>query len=307
MKYIVRSLACTLCCILTSTVIYAQSMNIASYNIRNNNQGDVKNWNGWPQRLPAVAALINYHEFDIFGAQEVLHNQVTDLLTQLPAFEYTGVARDDGQTKGEYSPIFYRKDRFKILKSGTFWLAEKTDKPVKGWDAALPRICSYAQFKDLKSKKSFWVFNLHMDHIGVVAREKSAELVLQKVQEIAKGQHVLLMGDFNVDQKNNSYAILNNSKLLKDSYELSPLRYALNGTFNAFDANLFTESRIDHIFVTPDIDVQKYGILTDTYRMSSADAKELKKGDFPAELSFKDYIARMPSDHFPVAIRVEIK
>ncbi len=289
------------------TQLFAQKYNIATFNIRNDNSGDVERGNGWTQRLPVIAHLIQYHEFDILGTQEVLHHQLTDLLGQLGEYDYVGVGRDDGKTKGEYAPIFYRKDKFNKLQSGTFWLAEKTDAPVKGWDAALPRICTYAQFEDKISKRSFWVFNLHMDHVGIIAREKSSELMVAKVQELAQGQPSMLMGDFNVDQHNKIYSILNDSKIFQDAYSLAPITYALNGTFNAFDPNLKTESRIDHIFVSPNIQVEKYGVLTDSYRLAAEDAKELKKGDFPKELSFTENQARMPSDHFPVAIRVDIK
>ena len=94
---------------------------------------------------------------------------------------YIGVGRDDGKTKGEYAPIFYRKDRFKLLRSGNFWLSENTIKPNKGWDAAYIRICTWGEFKDKTDKFKFWFFNLHMDHIGVVARRESAKLILSLI------------------------------------------------------------------------------------------------------------------------------
>jgi len=284
-----------------------ETLRVATYNIRNDNQGDQTKGNGWQQRLPTMVQLLRYQEFDVFGAQEVLHNQLINLLDSLPQYAHVGVGRDDGQTKGEYAPIFYNRDRFEVLSSGHFWLGEVTDRPTKGWDAALPRICTYAQLEDQKSGKKLWVFNLHLDHVGKLARENSCKLVLTKVKELTSNEPVMLMGDFNVDQNNAIYGILNKSGLVQDAYELAPLKYATNGTFNAFDPNLKTNSRIDHIFLTGHFQVSKYAVLTDTYRSIPKEVEEVKKGDFPKELSFTESTARLPSDHFPVVIHVTLQ
>lgn len=287
--------------------IYAQDLVVGSYNIRNDNQGDAQKGNGWVRRCPVIANLVSYNDFDIWGSQEVLHNQLEDLLRELPAYTYVGVGRDDGKTAGEYAPIFYKKDRFQLLKSGHFWMAEQTDFPNKGWDAALPRICTWAQLKDKKKKKKIWFFNLHMDHVGVEARRHSAQLVLKKIEEMCGKDAVILTGDFNVDQTHESYKLLANSSILFDSYEKARVRYALNGTFNAFKANLMTNSRIDHIFVTDRFVVDRYGVLTDTYRVPIENGKELHVGDFPKEVFSMEAETRLPSDHYPVKVYLYYK
>ena len=282
--------------------LFAQKqMNVATYNMRNdNNKDDALAGNGWKQRFPVIASLIQFHDFDIFGTQECLHHQLEDLKTVLPNYNYIGIGRDDGQQAGEYSAIFYKTDRFKLLKSGNFWLSETTDKPNKGWDAVLPRICSWGQFRDLQSGLTFYFFNLHMDHVGKVARSESSKLILAKIKEMTAGQPVILTGDFNVDQTSDSYAVLENSGVLKDSYELAKIRYALNGTFNAFKTDSKTDSRIDHIFLTKDFAVSRYGILTDTYRSKREEPAKENSANFPKEVSLSKYVARVPSDHFPV-------
>jgi endonuclease/exonuclease/phosphatase family metal-dependent hydrolase len=259
---------------------------VASYNIRCLNEGDDQKGNGWEVRCPVIADLVRFHDFDIWGAQEVvMRKQLDDLLAALPEYGYTGVGRDDGKNRGEASTIFFKKDRFELLKSGDFWLSEDTTKPNKGWDAAFPRICSWGQFRDKASGKTFWFFNLHMDHRGVVARTESSKLVLAKIREMCGTQPVILVGDFNVDQRNESYKLIAESGLLRCAYEIAPIRYAHNATAPGFNLQRAgSDSRIDHIFVSKDFKVERYGILTDTYAS--------KEGQ------------RFPSDHFPVKVVV---
>lgn len=275
------------------TTDFAQQFTVATYNMRNDNASndDSVRGNGWKQRLPVIVKLIQFHDFDIFGTQECLIHQLKGLKASMPSYAYTGIGRDDGKTEGEFSAIFYKTTKFKLLAHGDFWLAPITDKPNKGWDAALPRICSWGSFQEIKTGYKFYYFNLHMDHIGVVARRESAKLVLTKIKAIAGTAPVIFSGDFNVDQTSDSYAVINTSGTLKDAYELSPIKYAENGTFNDFNADTKTTSRIDHIFLTKDFTVKRYGILTDSYRGKA------KGGD--------QYEAKLPSDHFPVMIVVD--
>ena len=224
-------------------------MNVATYNLRLSNLGDSLQGDGWGQRAPYVAKLIQYHEFDIFGTQEGKHHQLEDLKAMMPEYEYIGVGRDDGAQGGEYAAIFYKPERFELLDSGNFWLSEDTTQPNKGWDAECIRVCTWGKFLDKLSGNTFVHFNLHMDHIGVVARAESAKLILEKIKAFPEKLPVMLSGDFNVDQLNESYLLLQNSGILSDAYTTADMVYANNGTFNAFQPDAMTEERIDHIFL----------------------------------------------------------
>ncbi|WP_202929095.1 endonuclease/exonuclease/phosphatase family protein [Chitinophaga agri] len=295
-----------------SCAVMAQRITVASYNMRNdNNTEDAAHGNGWKQRYPVIAAMIRFHGFDIFGTQECMHHQLENLKDTLPGYAYIGVGRDDGKEAGEYSAIFYNTRKFKLLEHGDFWMSEVTDRPNKGWDAVLPRLCSWGKFKETKTGFTFYFFNLHMDHIGVKARAESAKLVMDKVRKMAGNIPTILTGDFNVDQRSESYTLINTSGLLKDAYETTAIRYAENGTFNAFNTNSKTDSRIDHIFLTKQFRVEKYGILTDTYRgpvvKENEGDEKVASADFPKEVSLNKYVAREPSDHFPVMVVVSWK
>lgn len=286
----------------TAVTLSAQCLNVGTYNIRQINKRDYTHDDGWYQRIDQLCDVIKYCDFDIFGAQEVFNIQLQDLLKRLPDYDYVGVGRDDGDTKGEYSPVFYNKNRFKCLKSGTFWISETPDTVSIGWDAACKRICTWGQFKDRKTGKKIWFFTLHMDHIGKVSREEGARLVLRKINELAGPKaHVILTGDFNVLHTTEVYDIIANCGFLKDSYVAAPVKLAPNGTFCAFDPANMTEARIDHVWVSNSAEVERYGILTFNY-WKDTDAEPVLLDNAPQNLYARKGIVHFPSDHFPVQV-----
>lgn len=208
-------------------------------------------------------------------------------------YDYVGVGRDDGAAGGEYSAIFYKRSRFRLLDSGHFWLSEDPSKPGKGWDAKYVRICTWGRFYDRQSRQRFWFFTTHTDHRGEQAQAESCRLILAKIEELCRGERVILTGDFNVGETSRSYAILRDSGILSDTYDTAEIRYAETGTENWFDPDIKTFRRIDYLFVTPGFRVLRYGILTDTYRSENPDGGERK------------FRARTPSDHFPVQVELE--
>lgn len=259
--------------------VFAQKnvpVTIATYNLRFNNPNDGPN--AWPQRKENVKALIRFHEFDLFGTEEGLIDQLKDI-AELEEFAYTGKGRDDGREAGEHSAIFYRKSRFELLQSGDFWLSETPDKPGKGWDATCcNRICSWGKFKDKQTKKIFFFFCVHFDHQGVIARKESGKLMVKKIKEIAGNKPVVCVGDFNSTPETEQ--IQEMQTLLRDAYKVTEAPpYGPVGTFNAFKFNAPLKARIDYIFVSSGIRVLKYGALSDS--------KDL----------------RYPSDHLPVVIK----
>ncbi len=262
--------------------IFAQQMNILSYNIRYNNPGD--GINAWPNRIDMVSGLLNFHEPDIFGLQEALHEQIVDLKKGLPGFKWFGVGRDDGKQAGEYSPIFFNTSKFILVENGHFWLSENCDKPGLGWDAACTRICTWGKFQSKVTGKQFFVLNTHFDHRGKEARKNSAILIQEKISELTKNNDlpVILTGDFNLTPESEPISLLR--KYMSDSRDISEEKpYGPIGTFNGFKLDAQLENRIDYIFVKGEIKVLKYAALSDNSEK------------------------RMPSDHLPVFVKVQLK
>lgn len=282
-------------------------MLVGSYNIRLKVSSDSVKGNVWAKRCQVICDQVNFMGPVVFGAQEVLHTQLLDMLDRLDGYDYIGVGRDDGKTGGEYAAIFYKTSQLRLLDYGNFWLSETPDRPGLGWDAACVRICTWGKFacQTASDDEAFYFFNLHMDHVGVIARREAAKLIVQKIREIAPGEPVIVTGDFNVDQKDEIYSIFTSSGLLKDSYLDTRIRFAENGTFNSYDTDLYTDSRIDHIFVSPCWQVDAYGVLTNSYWTPDENSNEQLKGhDAPQEIDFSKYTRRQPSDHYPVFVRL---
>lgn len=274
-------LICIFVCLTLGPVsVSAQTaINIMSYNIRYNNPGDGEN--AWPNRKDWVKELVEFYDTDILCVQEALNEQVEYLLTD-SRFALEGVGRDDGKTKGEYTAIFYDKGRFRKRQSGTFWLSETPDVPSKGWDAQIVRICTWIKLYDTTTRKEFFVFNTHYDHRGLLARDKSSELIKRKITEIAGKLPVILTGDLNTSPQTQPIAVL--KTFLKDAKEISKAKpYGPEGTFNAFKFDAELKERIDYIFVNNQVEVLKFAVLSDS----------------------KDQ--RYPSDHLPVLVKIQIK
>lgn len=245
---------------------FAQVLTVGSYNIRYKNKNDSIIGNAWEVRCPSICNQILWEQPDIFGAQEVLFPQMSDMEKGLRGrYKYIGVGRDDGKQKGEYAAIFYNPERVELIEDGHFWLSETPDRPALGWDAACVRICTWGHFRDRQTKKDFYFLNLHMDHVGVVARSESAKLVMKRITKMTNGGEKLavLTGDFNVSQEDDLYRLFTETGVLKDSFTEADIRFAENGTYNGFDYHYYTTEHIDHIFVTPSTKVDAFAVRTD--------------------------------------------
>jgi len=272
----------TIFLVLINFVIHAQELSLMTYNIRYATVNDGENQ--WEKRKEFLSDQLHFYAPDIFGIQEGLEQQVKYLDENLEEYAFVGVGRDDGKTKGEYCAIFYNKQKFQLLGEHTFWLSETPDKISKGWDAAYERICTYAFFMDRTTGSNFWVFNTHFDHIGELAREKSAELIVQTIKEINKDEFpVFVLGDFNLNEKSKAIGYLSSN--FNDARNISLENpFGPFGTFTGFKFHEPVKDRIDYIFCSKEVVVvKKYGVLTDSKN------------------------EKYPSDHFPVMIKAEIQ
>ena len=233
--------------------VFGQEIAVLSYNIRYNASGDGLDL--WGLRNGELIQQIKDLDPMSFGVQEATLTQMKDLEAGLPDYSYVGVGRDDGATKGEFRAIFYKKSELHVLQEDTFWLSETPEKVSVGWDAALPRICTYAKFELISSKKRFWHFNTHFDHIGEKARAESAKLIVSKIEALVDGgDAVILSGDFNAKPHEESILVLNYS--FEDPSDRVNLQGPV-GTFSGFQLDPPLDRRIDYIF-TKNVEIKTY-------------------------------------------------
>lgn len=268
-----------------SLSLSAQELNVMTFNIRLNIPVD--SLNAWPYRKDKAASQIIFHEVHLLGVQEALHDQMMDLKDRLSKYKYVGGGRDDGKEKGEYSAIFYDTTRLQVLQTKMFWLSETPEVPgSKSWDAAITRIVTWAKFKDRKTKKIFFAFNTHFDHMGKVARRESAKIVLHKAKEIAGNIPLIFTGDFNSQPADEPIQIIinkTNPLHLIDTKEISQTpHYGPTGTFNAFGSKEINDQPIDYIFIKGKWKVLKHATISQTWE------------------------GRFASDHFAVLARVSL-
>ena len=294
MKYLAGFIKISLLFILIAfqcTSAYGQfsKLKVLSFNIRYNNPNDGEN--SWPNRSEHVKNFLWSESPDIIGFQEVLHNEVLELDRALFNYNFSerqytriGVGREDGKTKGEYSPIYFRSNRFQLISSKTVWLSQTPDKPSKGWDAACERIATFALLFDEELKDTLLVVNAHWDHVGVVARQESAKLILNEMNNYASIQNKILMGDFNCTPEDHAL-----KKLRAEFSDAGIGASSKVGTFNNFERAANPKApRIDYVFYT----LENLGF--HSYKVGNTDVAEpLLSDHFPVVVEFEKMYSKM--------------
>ncbi|MBC8768549.1 endonuclease/exonuclease/phosphatase family protein [Arenibacter sp. BSSL-BM3] len=258
----------TLAIIFFTAFIFAQDTaktNIMSFNIRYDEPEDKEQ--NWHHRKENVVRMLKFYDLDIIGFQEVLLSQLNYLKTNLKEYDFVGVGREDGVDKGEFVPIFYRKDRYKKVEEGTFWLSETPEKVSKGWDANLERIVTWAVLLDKRNDTEILILNTHFDHRGIEARIKSAQLLKSKIVDIAKGRPVIVTGDFNSVPESQAIQGLTDTRdenSLVNSQTVANFTYGPNWTSPGFDTKPFDQRKvIDYIFLKNIPAVNRYAVFTE--------------------------------------------
>lgn len=247
---------------------------VLSFNIRYGTANDGEN--SWPHRAEFVCDLVRTSEADFIGLQEALRFQIDAIRKAAPGYAEHGVGRDDGKTRGEYSAILYRSERWKLDDGGTFWLSDTPETVAsKTWGNSIPRIVTWGRFVDRQTGRGLYVFNTHFDHQSQPSREKSSGLIVERIRKRKHAEPVIVTGDFNAGEANPAIKTITAAGLV-DTFRVLHPDAATVGTFNGF-AGRDDGEKIDYVFVDGGLQVKQ------------------------AEIVRTERDGRYPSDHFPVS------
>jgi len=253
-------------------------LKVMTFNIRYGNADDGAN--KWENRKQLLFDVIKNYNPDVFGMQEALKFQIDEIIGQLPNYSFVGVGRDDGKEKGEFSPVLFSKERFKVDTTETFWLSDTPEIPgSKNWGNDITRICSWAKLTDKLTNKSFYFFNTHVDHISAESRVKSAQAIVSKIQQMNELLPVIVTGDFNTGEDDETIKTIKSSGLM-DAYRILHPKSDNEGTFHNFTGD-DKGVKIDFIFISRD------------FKILQSMIDKTNKDD------------HYPSDHFPVQAILE--
>ena len=254
-----------------------QDVKVMTFNVKITGDGYQSNDN----RLPRVVEMIARHGADSVGVQEADKWWTDNIEEALPQYARVGAYRDDGESLGESCSVFYLKDKYDLVESGTFWLSETPDVPSKGWDGGCSRVVTYAILKDKATGFVYAHFNTHFDNVGEQAKAESVPLLATRIAQIAPDIPVVLTGDFNSREGSEIYANLtacglNDTKYLAEEAD----DCATYADFNPF---VFNTKPIDYVFVNGYV-------------------SSVKSSYVDSEMIDMVY----PSDHFPIIVDITL-
>ena len=244
--------------------------------------------NQWGYRSPFLFEQWRAQNPDVIGMQEPVAEYVDAIAAAFPEWDHVGIGREGG-AKGEFGPIFWRKDRFELLKDGTFWLSGKPDEVGSVYPGANhPRICTFAYLKDRRTGKTVAFYNTHTSYVSEkICSAQIAMIAAHMKANAPKGAVRILTGDLNFEAGGAALKPAFDAGLVNaDDVCTGPLSGLWNSVtlYRFFPKSAPAEavrqflaqhggdlkaarkafgdlgSRIDHILVSPDVKVTACGV-----------------------------------------------
>lgn len=257
---------------------------IMTFNIRVGTAQDGED--AWDKRKPLVYQVFEDQDADFIGVQEALRFQLLEIDDHITGYARIGVGTEDGKTKGPFNAIYYRKSRFSVKQSNTFWLSNTPDVPgSQTWGNKFPRAVTWGRFREKDTGYSLYLYNTHFDHVSQNSREKAAVLLAETIAaRKAQSDPYAITGDFNAAEGNLAIKFLKGDAKIDGQMTAVPVRDSFRvvkpdakdtGTAHGFNGGT-GGNKIDYVFVAPKQKVNN------------------------ASINHFNVDGRYPSDHFPV-------
>lgn len=252
-------------------------------------------------RGPHLMSLIEGYGVDSVGFCEATDTWMKFLRPEMAklGYSYVGAGRDNGLddvnktgTGNEFTPVFYRNDKYELVDSDTFWLSRTPDvKSGTDWNAANTRICTYAVLKNKATGEMYAHFATHLDHVSETARLNGVRIIMARIDEIREkydGIPVLLTGDLNQvsSDENADYGETTFFRMLSSRMDSSAhiaektviigntmSGYQNPATWDGTNNNItdvpsvdYLNQAIDYLFLTKGLfEVKTYTVVNDTF------------------------------------------
>lgn len=163
--------------------------------------------NDWTHRKETCTRIIATQSADVICFQEMWHEQFLDTAAALPGYETYGMT-DEPAGRNPVNCIFFRTNTYTRVSAGGYWLSETPHVPgSKSWDCECVRIANWVRLQDRGTGTEFRIVNTHLDHVGQVARENQALLLVDDAGAYAEDYPQILAGDMNCDAGNRAIEI----------------------------------------------------------------------------------------------------
>ena len=253
-----------------------EATRIMSFNLRcvDDEEGSIHN------RSQIAVAIIDQYAPDSFGIQEATPKWIKILDKKFSEkYARVGEGRSPIEMFTEYSAVYYRKDKYNLIDSGTIWLSETPEKKyTKDFESKHNRIATWAVLEDKETGEKFTHINTHLDHVLESTRVEQSKVLLNKISELEKSTKVICTGDFNTYETAEAYSVMtasmDDTKLLAEKSDTG-ITFHKYGTIEEHE-----DGAIDFIFTTKGMKVDTYKIIRNTVE------------------------GMYPSDHYPIVADV---
>lgn len=271
-----------------ATLSTARPVTVGTSNVKCPAPWDPDPSHAWQARKDFLFSVWKAHNPDVMGLQEVVADYLPDIDAAFPGWDRISAGRDDGLVGGEACPLYWNRERFVLLESGTFWLSATPETPGSRFEGAHhPRICTFAFLKELLTGRVFCFYNTHTSYVSRKICAAQLEVIAADIRRrVPAGAAVVLTGDLNFELRSSALAPLAgaglsdadevcaapllglwNSVTLYRNYPVSAPAEAVRsaarekgGWEKAKKSFPDLGNRIDHIYVSDNLAVKSCGV-----------------------------------------------
>ena len=213
------------------------------------------------QRAPTMLSYFLEMNADSIGVQECVAAWADALDEGLnEKYARVGVECGTGADKGSFATyVYYRKDKYRVIATDTFWMSETPDIPSKyNGNMTMNRTCTWVILEDIETGFRYVHMNCHLDWEDDSANVVQTTMIRNLLNRFAEmGYPVFATGDYNTAEQSVSYRQMLANDLVADSKLVAKKS---DGTPSA------SSYTVDYCFITKNfITVEEYDVIPNVH------------------------------------------